>query len=100
MRQHLPIPTAQALSTSFAMLRFVNFRSIGAALAVLPYGGEASAVWCFAQFVTPGMNRSKGGGKPLAARFYSTVRRFAISFSVGVCYDLLALYLNQVTPLL
>ena len=23
-----------------------------------------------------------------AARFYSTVRRFAISFSVGVCYDL------------
>lgn len=36
----------------------------------------------------------------LAARFYSTVRRFAISFSVGVCYDLLALYLNQITPLL
>ena len=35
-----------------------------------------------------------------AARFYSTVRRFAISFSVGVCYDLLALYLNQITPLL
>lgn len=25
----------------------------------------------------------------LAALFYSTVRRFAISFSVGVCYDLL-----------
>ena len=35
-----------------------------------------------------------------AARFCSTVRRFAISFSVGVCYDLLALYLNQITPLL
>ena len=38
------------------MLRSVEYRSIGAALAALPSGGEASAVWCCVQFVTPETN--------------------------------------------
>ena len=54
--QRPPTRTARALSTSFAMLRSVEYRSIGAALAALPSGGEASAVWCCVQFVTPETN--------------------------------------------
>ena len=84
--QRPPTRTARALSTSFAMLRSVEYRSIGAALAALPSGGEASAVWCCVQFVTPETNWSKGGEQALAARFYSTAASFSLSFWSVVCY--------------